>query len=109
VVGLRLHLGAALVAQQRDAGLDQIADDLLDVAADIADLGELGGLDLDERRLASLARRREISVLPTPVGPIIRMFLGVTSWRSSSLSCWRRQRLRSATATARLASACPTM
>ena len=25
---------------------------------------------------ASLARRREISVLPTPVGPIIRMFFG---------------------------------
>ncbi len=34
--------------------------------------------------MASLARRREISVLPTPVGPIIRMFLGVTSSRSAS-------------------------
>ena len=31
--------------------------------------------------LASLARRREISVLPTPVGPIIRMFFGVISLR----------------------------
>ena len=30
---------------------------------------------------ASLARRREISVLPTPVGPIIRMFFGITSSR----------------------------
>ena len=29
--------------------------------------------------LASLASRRAISVLPTPVGPIIRMFLGVIS------------------------------
>src|SRR5688500_2177810 len=58
---------------------------------------------------ASLARRREISVLPTPVGPIIRMFLGVTSCRSSSGSCWRRQRFLSATATARLASSCPTI
>ena len=29
------------------------------------------------------ARRRAISVLPTPVGPIIRMFLGVISPRSS--------------------------
>ena len=28
---------------------------------------------------ASRASRRAISVLPTPVGPIIRMFLGVTS------------------------------
>jgi hypothetical protein len=32
---------------------------------------------------ASFARRRAISVLPTPVGPIIRMFFGVTSARSS--------------------------
>src|SRR5262249_47756709 len=58
---------------------------------------------------ASLARRREISVLPTPVGPIIRMFLGSTSSRSLSSSCRRRQRLRSAMATARLASAWPMM
>ena len=58
---------------------------------------------------ASLARRREISVLPTPVGPIIKMFLGSTSSRISSLSCWRRQRLRKAMATARLASRWPMM
>src|SRR3546814_5907601 len=58
---------------------------------------------------ASLARRRAISVLPTPVGPIIRMFLGSTSSRRSSGNCWRRQRLRSAMATARLASFWPTM
>src|SRR5262249_51130980 len=58
---------------------------------------------------ASLARRREISVLPTPVGPIIRMFFGSTSSRSFSSSCNRRHRLRSATATARLASTCPMM
>jgi len=30
--------------------------------------------------LAKRARRRAISVLPTPVGPIIRMFFGVISW-----------------------------
>src|SRR5690606_12300470 len=59
--------------------------------------------------LASLARRRAISVLPTPVGPIIRMFFGVTSWRSSAGSCMRRQRLRRAMATARLASSWPMM
>src|ERR1700730_15747825 len=58
---------------------------------------------------ASLARRREISVLPTPVGPIIRMFLGCTSSRSFSSSCRRRQRLRNAMATARLASFWPMM
>src|SRR6185436_680728 len=59
--------------------------------------------------LASLANRRAISVLPQPVGPIIRMFLGSTSSRSVSGSCRRRQRLRSAMATARLASCWPTM
>src|ERR1700674_1833298 len=58
---------------------------------------------------ASRASRREISVFPTPVGPIIRMFFGSTSSRSLSSSLSRRQRLRSAIATARLASAWPMM
>src|SRR5258705_7763776 len=58
---------------------------------------------------ASLASRREISVLPTPVGPIIKMFFGITSSRIWPCSCWRRQRLRSAIATARLASFWPMM
>ena len=31
----------------------------------------------------SVASRRAISVLPTPVGPIMRMFLGETSLRMS--------------------------
>ena len=52
---------------------------------------------------ASFAKRRAISVLPTPVGPIIKIFFGVTSWRSASLRFMRRQRLRSAMATARFA------
>jgi hypothetical protein len=59
--------------------------------------------------LTRLASRRAISVLPTPVGPIMMMFLGETSARMSSGSCWRRHRLRMATATARLASCWPTM
>ena len=37
------------------------------------------------------------------------MFFGVISWRSGSATCCRRQRLRSAIATARLAASCPTM
>ena len=36
------------------ADFDEVAHDLFDVAADIADLGELGRLDLDERRLRQL-------------------------------------------------------
>ena len=57
---------------------------------------------------ASRARRRAISVLPTPVGPIIRMFFGAISSASSGGSFCRRMRLRSAMATARLAAAWPT-
>ena len=45
-----LHVLALALAGLRDRNLDEIADDLLDVAADIADFGELGGFDLDERR-----------------------------------------------------------
>src|SRR5690348_8886441 len=58
---------------------------------------------------AKFARRRAISVLPTPVGPIIRMFFGVTSFRNAGSSCIRRQRSRNAIATARLAFCWPTM
>ena len=38
------------------ADLDQVADDRFDVPADIADLGELGRLDLEERRLGELGQ-----------------------------------------------------
>src|SRR5947209_19603929 len=58
---------------------------------------------------ASFASRRAISVLPTPVGPIIRIFFGSTSSRKDRVSWSLRQRLRSAIETARLASAWPTM
>jgi hypothetical protein len=44
------------LAHLGDRDLDEIADDLLDVAADIADLGEFGGLDLDERRAGELGQ-----------------------------------------------------
>ena len=50
LLGAHLDVLALAFAGQRDADLDQVAHDLLDVAADIADLGELGRLDLDERR-----------------------------------------------------------
>jgi hypothetical protein len=57
---------------------------------------------------ASRASRRAISVFPTPVGPIMTMFLGRISSRSSGATRCRRQRLRSAMATARFACAWPT-
>jgi hypothetical protein len=43
------HLRAQLLAHHRDADLGEIADDRLDVAADVAHLRELGRLDFDER------------------------------------------------------------
>ncbi len=42
---------AVLFADHVDGGLDEIADDLFHVAADVADLGKFCRLDLDERRL----------------------------------------------------------
>jgi hypothetical protein len=56
----------------------------------------------------SRASRRAISVLPTPVEPIMMMFLGITSCAISGGSFWRRIRLRKAMATARLALCWPT-
>ena len=50
-MGLGLHVLAPALAHQPDRDLDEVAHDLFDVAADIADLGELGGLDLQERRV----------------------------------------------------------
>jgi len=48
--GFRLHVLALALAGERDGNLHQVADDLLDVAADIADLGELGGFHFKKRR-----------------------------------------------------------
>ena len=51
---LGLHLRPHLLLDQPDAGLGEVADDAFDVAADVADFGELGGFDLDERRADEL-------------------------------------------------------
>ena len=104
---LLLHLLGLLGAHHVDRELDEIAHHRLDVAADVADLGELRGLDLDERRLrqprqpagdlglADAGRSDHQDVLR-------RDLLGHLGGRR-----WRRMRLRSAIATARLALAWP--
>ena len=51
VGGAVAHLARLRFARLLDRDVDQIADDRVDVAADVADLGELGRLDLDERRI----------------------------------------------------------
>ena len=58
---------------------------------------------------ARRASRRAISVFPTPVGPIMMMLFGRISSRMSSGACERRQRLRTAIATAFFATSWPTM
>ena len=52
--GARLDVLAFALARQRDGDFDEVAHDLLDVAADIADLGEFRRLDLEERRAGEL-------------------------------------------------------
>ena len=47
-LGARLHVLALPFPRLRDRNLHQVAHDLLDIAADIADLGEFGRLDLEE-------------------------------------------------------------
>ena len=54
LLGRLAHGLAAAVLLEPDRLFGQVAGDLLDVAADIADLGELGRLDLDERRVGQL-------------------------------------------------------
>ncbi len=56
-----------------------------------------------------LARRLAISVFPTPVEPIMRIFFGIISSCISCGSCIRLYLLRSAIATVFLASFCPMM
>ena len=50
LLGAGAHPLALLLAQHRHRGLGQIAHHRIDVAADVAHLGELRGLDLHERR-----------------------------------------------------------
>jgi hypothetical protein len=69
-----------------DRDIGQVADDGVHILADITDFGEFRGFHLDEWRIGQAGQRRAISVLPTPVGPIIRMFLGVISPRKLPLN-----------------------
>ena len=51
---LVLDPGAPVIADQPDRLLDKVADDRIDVAPDVTDLGELRRLDLQERRVGEL-------------------------------------------------------
>src|SRR3546814_10772648 len=65
---LLAHRLAAHIAGQTDRFLHQIADDRFHVAADIANLGELGRFHLHERGLSQLCETTmKDSLKPTPV------------------------------------------
>ena len=52
----RLNTFAAAFAQHVQAGIDQVADDAVHIAADVADLGKFRRFDLEERRLRQLGQ-----------------------------------------------------
>src|SRR5262245_3231262 len=60
LLGIELGLGGDLfalgIAHEPDARFEQIAHDLIDVAADVTHFGEFGGLDLDEGRARELGQ-----------------------------------------------------
>src|SRR3546814_15845158 len=56
VFSLVLDRGTATLLLEPDRFFDEIARALLDVAADIAHLGELGRLDLDDRPIGETGR-----------------------------------------------------
>src|SRR5512138_1218038 len=54
--GLPFDLGDLLLLEQVHRDADEVADHRLDVPADVADLGELAGLDLEEWRAGQLGQ-----------------------------------------------------
>jgi hypothetical protein len=66
LVGQVLDLALALLADHLDRAVDEIADHPLDIASDVADLGELRRLDLDERRAGQLGQAACDLGLPHP-------------------------------------------
>src|SRR6185437_1680143 len=108
-LGARLHVLALPLAHLDDRDLDEVTDDLLDVAADIADFRELGRLDLDEGRARELGQPPGDFSLADAGRSDHQDVLRQHLLARPPLSCCRRQRLRNAIETARLASAWPTM
>ena len=102
-------LSPLLLLDHANGHLGQIANHALHVAAVVADLGVLRGLDFEERRADELRQPPGDFSFAHAGRPDHDDVLGRDVLRSSSGNCWRRQRLRMATATARLAASWPTM
>ena len=69
LLGAHAHAALLLLQHQRHADLGEVADDRLDVAPDVADLGELRGLHLEEGRLGHLRQTAGDLGLPDAGGP----------------------------------------
>ncbi len=67
-LGAVLHAGGHLGLDHGHGELGEVPDHRLDVAADVADLGVLRGLDLEERRLGQLGEPPRDLRLPDPGG-----------------------------------------
>ena len=55
-LGAGLHFLALRFLHLADADIEQVADDLLDIAPDIADFGELGRFHLEEGRIGEFGQ-----------------------------------------------------
>ena len=108
-LGARLHVFALLLARERDADLDQVAHDLLDITADIADLGELGGLHFKERRARELGETARNLGLADAGRPDHQDVLRQHFLAQFVVELQPPPAVAHAMATARLASAWPTM
>ena len=69
ILGPGLHFLLLLLAHQAHSSFDQVADHRVDVFSDIADLGELRGLDLHERRAGQPRQAARDFGLPHAGGP----------------------------------------
>ena len=74
--GTRFDFLAQPLASHLDGDFQQVANDLLDIAPDIADFGELGRFDLDERRLGKLGKAPGDLGLAAACGPDHQDVLG---------------------------------
>ncbi len=77
----------ARAARRRSRRRGEVLHDVLDVLADVAGLGEAGGVGDGEGDVQEAGERLRESVLPLPVGPISRMF---DFCISTSVSLWAR-------------------
>ena len=98
-----------LFAHHVDGDFDQVANHGFDIASHVADFGKLRGFHFQERRVGELGQAARDFGFAHAGGADHDDVLGNDSLRPGpAASFWRRMRLRSAMATARLASFWPT-